>query len=128
MIHFYYWTTGYLYGKLPSAIGPSVIPMLHLYFPLTNWTSLWYTTLSYWPTGYLNGTLLSSTGPLAIPLLHYPLLLDHCFPYGTLLSSTGLLPIRMVHDPLHWISLWYTTIFYWPTEYLYCTLPLLLAH
>ena len=135
MLHFYYWTTGYLYGKIPSAIGPLAIPMLHLYLPLTNWISLWYTTLSYWPTGYLNWTLLSSTGPLAIPLLHYPLLLDHAFPmvhyylllayclsvwyttlstgylYGTLLSSTGPLNISIVH----YLS-------YWPTSYPYGTL------
>ena len=38
--------------------------------------------------------------------------------YGTLLSSTGQMAHSLVHTNLllaHWLSLWYTTIFYWHT-------------
>ena len=38
----------------------------------------------------------------------------------------GQLAISMVHYPfllVHWLSLWYSTIFYWPTGYPNGTLP-----
>ena len=85
--------------------------MVHFTFLLAHCLSQWYTTTFYWPTGYLYGTLLS-TGPMVI--------------YGTLLSSSGPMDIPMVHYALllaNWLSLCYTAIFYWPTGYLYGTLP-----
>ena len=42
-----YWTTGYLYGTLPSFTGPLDITMAHYYLLLTHWISLMSTTLSY---------------------------------------------------------------------------------
>ena len=107
-----YWTSVYPYGTLLSSIDPLDISMVHSYLLLAHWLSIWYTTIFYWPTGYLYGTL--------------PPLFSHWRLYGTLLSSTDPLAIPMVHNPpllAHWLSLWYTTIFYWPTEYLFDTLP-----
>ena len=42
-----YWTTGYLYGTLPSPTGPLDITLVHFYLLLTHWISLRYTSLSY---------------------------------------------------------------------------------
>ena len=99
--------------------------MVHSHLLLTQWLSLWYTTLSYWPTGHLYGTLLSFTGPLDISTVQYPLILVNWLSvwYTTIFY---LLDISLVHYPFllaHWISLWYTTIFYWPTGYPFGTLP-----
>ena len=94
------WPTGYLYGTLPSPIGPLAISMVHVPFLLGHWISLWYTSIFYCPTGYPYGTLPSSISQLAILLIHY--------------KFTGPLDISMVHYPLlltHWISLWYIIIF-----------------
>ena len=124
-----YLPTDYPYGKLLSSSGPLDISRVHYYLLLAQCISLLYTALSYWPTGYLYGTLLCSTSPLNISMVHYYLLLD----------------ISKVHYPLllaQWISLWYTTLSHWPTDYPYGTLlastdslyislvhyPLLLAH
>ena len=63
-------------------------------------------------------------------MVHAPLLLVTGYLYGTRLSSTGPLNISMVHYPLllaHWLSLWYTPIFYRPTGCLCCTLPSLIS-
>ena len=68
--------------------------------------------LSYWPTDYPYDTLLSSTGPLKISMAQY--------------LSFGPLAIPLLHCYLlldHWLFLWYTAIFYWPTGYFYGTLP-----
>ena len=95
------WQTGYLYGTLPSPIGPLAISMVHVPFLLGHWLSLWYTSIFYCPTGYQYGTIPSPIRKLAIPMIHYIL--------------TGPPDISMVHYPLlltHWISLWYTIIFY----------------
>ena len=81
--------------------GPQAISTVHYFLLLAQWSSLWYTSIFYWPTGPPYGTRLSSTGPLVVPMVHYHLL--------------RTLPI--VHYYLlqgHWLSLWYTTIFYWP--------------
>ena len=121
----FYWPTGCLYASPPSSIGqlalsmihyhirpvaPSyvtlhfstgslVVSMVHYYLLLTNWLSLWYTTIFFWSTGYLYGTQLASTGPLALTrVLDYLLL-------------------------AHWLSLWYSAVCYCPTGYLYGTLP-----
>ena len=137
----FYWPTGSLYGTLPTfpspvapcatyvtlpfSTGPLAVSMVHyclLLLLLANWLSLWYTTIFYWPNGYLYGTQLSSTGPLALSGVLYYL----------------LLAISMVHYYLlvsHWLYLWYTTIFYWSTGFIYDTqlylltrYPRLLAH
>ena len=42
-----YWTTGYLYGTLPSPTDPLDITMVHYYLLLTHWIFQRYTTLSY---------------------------------------------------------------------------------
>ena len=63
-------------------------------------------------------------------MVHAPLLLVSGYLYGTRLSSTGPLNIIMVHYPLllaHWLSLWYTPIFYRPTGCLCGTLPSLIS-
>ena len=86
--------------------------MIHCYLLLT--------------TGYLYGTLPFPIGPLTIPMLHCYLLLATGYLYGILPSPFGQLAISMVHYVfllVHWLSLWYTTIFYWPTNYPNDTLP-----
>ena len=98
---FFCWATGYLYGTLSSPIGPLAISKVHVPFLLGHWLSLWYTTIFYRPTCYPYGTLPSPISQLTIPMIHY--------------KFTGPLGISMVHYPLllaHWISLWYTIIFY----------------
>ena len=131
----FYWPKSYLFGTLPSPTGPLVISIYttifywpagyhfgtldignaHSYLLLTHWISLWYITLSLWPTGYSYVILLSSTGPLDISMVHY--LFTIC-PMAT--------PMLHCHPLLaHWISLWYTTLSYWPTGYLYGTLSFL---
>ena len=55
--------------------------------------------------------LLSSPGPVAQS-------------YGTLPFSTGPLAVSVIHYYLllaHWLSLWYTLIFLWPTGPSFCT-------
>ena len=86
--------------------------MVHYHLLVTHWISIWYTILSYWPTGYIYDTLPSPFGLLVISMVYYP-------------SLTGPLDITLVYHYLlltHWISLWYTTLSYWPTGYPYATL------
>ena len=90
------------------------LSVVHTHLLLTLWLSLWYTTIFYWPTG-----------PLAISMVHDNLVLPTGYLYDTLLPSTGPLAISMVHYHLllaHWLSLWCTAIFYWPTGPLYANL------
>ena len=94
------------------SIGPLSVSMVHYHLQMAIWLSLWYTAIFFWPTGPPYGKLPSSTPPLAIPMV-LPV------------SSTGTLAISMVQYHLllaHWLSLWCTTIFYWPTGPLYATL------
>ena len=131
--------TGYLYGTLLYSTGPLYISMnISLISPLfitftgtlnhnqnktkqkpfypydtllsstSHWISLWYTIISYWHTSNPYVTLLSSTGPLDISMVHS-------------LFSIGPLAIPMLHCYfllVNWISLWNTTLSYWPTGYL----------
>ena len=88
-----------------------VLSVVHTHLLLALWLSLWYTTIFYWPTGPPYVRLLSSPGPVAQS-------------YGTLTFSTGPLAVSVVHYYLllaHWLSLWYTLIFLWPTGPSYCT-------
>ena len=97
---------------LVSSIGTLAITMVHNHHLLTNWLSLWYTTVFYWPNGPLCGTHPSSIGPLALPVVHYHLLLAH---WPSLCEATIF----------SWPScpvFWYTTFFYWPTGCLCGTL------
>ena len=87
------------------------LSVVHTYLLLALWLSLWYTTIFYWPTGTPYVRLLSSPGPVAQS-------------YGTLPFSTGPLAVSVVHYYIllaHWLSLWYTLIFLWPTGPSYCT-------
>ena len=89
--------------------------MVHYLFLLAHWLSLWYTSISYLPIGCLNGTLLSSTCLLALPIVHNYILLAHWPPHASVEHYYLLLA--------NWLSLWYITIFFLPTGYLYDTLP-----
>ena len=110
-------------GTPPSPISPLAIPMIHcsstgplkismvqyLFF-LAHWLYLCYTAIFYWTTGYFYGTLQSSTGQLDISMEHSLFTIDP-------------LVIPMLHCNLllaHWI--WYTTLSYWPTGYLFGSL------
>ena len=129
--------TGPPYDTLPFSTCPLAIPMVfpvystgtlaismvHYHLLLAHWLSLWCTNILYWPTGCLYASPPSSIGQLALPMIHY-----HIRPvapsYVTLHISTGSLVVSMVHCYLllaNWLSLWYTTIFFWPTGYLYGT-------
>ena len=117
----YFWPIGCPCGAILSSFGPLALSMLLYYDLLTNWLSLWYATIFYWPSGpFLCNTII----------FYWP---TCCF-YGTLPSSTGQLAVSLVHYHLllaHWISLWNTTIFYWPMTLprviLYCTGPLYIS-
>ena len=96
----FYWSIGFIYDT------PLYI-LTHYYFLLAHWSSLCYSTIFYWQACSLYGTLPSSPSPVA-----------PCVTYVTLPFSTGPLAVPMVHYHLllaQWISLWNTTIFYWPT-------------
>ena len=69
-------------------------------FLLAHWLSLLYTTISYLPIGCLEHSYLL--------LAHWPFLL--------------YTPIFLFPTGPH-MSLWYTAIFYRPTDYLFGTLP-----
>ena len=87
------------------------LSVVHTHLLLVLWLSLWYTTIFYWPTGPPYVRLLSSPGPVAQS-------------YGTLLFSTAPLAVSVVRYYLllaHWLSLWYTLIFLWPTGPSFCT-------
>ena len=93
----FYWSTGFIYDTL-------LYIMTHYYLLLPNWPFLCYSTISYWPTGSLCGALPSSPGPVAPS-------------YVTLQFYTGPLAISLIHYNLllsHWLSLWNTTIYFWP--------------
>ena len=127
----FYWPTGYLLGTLRYPIGPLAISMVHYYILLVHWISLGYTTLPFWSTGYPYGTQSSLIGTLAISKVHYYLQWPTGYLYRTLPSPIGPLVIPMIHYYLllaHWISLWYTTLSYWSTGYLFGSFYLLLAH
>ena len=108
----FYWPTGWIYGVIISSTDPLAISMVHFIFNSSLAISI-YVIIFYWPTGCLYGTLLSSTVQLALLMVDYQ-------------SSTG--PLAISNDTLlfctgsTWLSLLYTTIFYWPTVYLYGTL------
>ena len=105
----FYRHIGYLYDTLPSTTCLLAVPEVHYYLLLAQWPSLCYSTIFYWPTGSIYGTLPSSPSPVAPS-------------HVTLPFSTGPLAVSMVHYYLllaNWLSLWYTTIIYWPTGYLY---------
>ena len=94
-----------------TTICPFAVSVVHCYLLFAHWPSLCYSTIFYWPTGSLYGTLPSSNSPVAPSCVTLPF-------------STGPLAVSMIHYYLllaNWLSLWYTTIFSWPTGYLYGT-------
>ena len=96
------------------------LSVVHTHLLLVLWLSLWYTCIFYWPTGPPYVRLLSSPGPVAQS-------------YGTLPFSTAPVAVSVVHYYLllaHWLSLWYTLIFLWPTgpHFVHIYMYLLLAH
>ena len=105
-----------------SSTGTLAFSVVHYHLLLAHCLSLWCITIFYWPTGPLYATLPSSIGQLAL-FSTLPSSLGPMAPsYVTLPFSTDPLVVSIVHYCLlmaNWVSLWYTTIFYWPTGYLY---------
>ena len=137
----FYWPNGHLCGTHPSSIGPLALPVVHYHLLVTHWPSLCDATIFSWPSCPVLWYTTFSTGPLAVSVVHYCLYLPIGCLYGTLLSSTGPLALPIVHNYLllthlpphvsvvhyylllaHWLFLWYITIFFLPTGYLYDTL------
>ena len=115
MVHYHlFLPIGCLCGALLSSISPLALSLLLYHLLLSNWLSLWYTTIFawpsgpflcnttilYWPTCCFYGTLLSYAGQLAVSSVHYHLLLANL--YGTQLSSSGPLAIPRVLYYLLW--------------------------
>ena len=106
-----YWPTDYPYCTQLSSTGPLPVSMVLYYLLLAPCLSLWYSTIFYWLPSYPCGTL-SSTVPLPIPLLLYYLPSAH----AGFLTIPLVLYYRLLASCL---SLWYSTIFYWPNAYTY---------